>query len=115
MTTDCELLPIYGCTYSQLQAWKGKRGRIARAYREHRTNAMRRKIPFLLTFGEWLAIWTASGHFQQRGRGAFQYVMTRKNDLGPYSAENVIIQSASSNLADGRARAKVFAKVFSKA
>ena len=38
------------------------------AYYRHKSRAGSRNIAFLLTFEEWLAIWTESGKFAQRGQ-----------------------------------------------
>ena len=70
----------------------------------HKKNAKRRGIPFLLTFDEWLAIWISSGHWEERGRGADKYCMSRIGDLGAYVSGNVFIQSNAGNARDAIAR-----------
>jgi hypothetical protein len=60
----------------------------------------RRKIPFLLTFEEWLKIWKDSGHLSKRGRGAGKYHMARPGDTGPYSIDNVVIKSCEANCSE---------------
>jgi len=63
----------------------------------HRLSAASRGIPFELSFEEWLDIWVKSGHWNERGRKAGQYCMSRYGDVGPYSKDNVFIQLASDN------------------
>lgn len=58
----------------------------------------KRNIEFLLTFEEWYDIWQKSGHWENRGRRQGQYVMSRYNDTGPYSKDNVYIQTVTANL-----------------
>lgn len=69
-------------------------------YKAQRKNARARKIPFLLTYEEWLQVWTESGHLEERGRLAHQYVMSRVGDVGPYAVGNVFIQTSSQNSKD---------------
>lgn len=68
-------------------------------YRAHRKSARKRGVEFLLTFDEWLNIWTSSGHFNERGKGGNKYCMARFGDLGPYAVGNVrIITNGENNL-----------------
>lgn len=67
-----------------MRDWKYK-------YKEHKNSARQRGIEFLLSFDEWMLIWEKSGHKEQRGRCAGQYVMARFGDKGPYSKDNVEI------------------------
>lgn len=60
-------------------------------YYQHKTNAARRNIPFLLTFDEWRMLWEASGHWHERGKGRGRYCMARRGDTGPYAIGNVRI------------------------
>ena len=39
-----------------------------RRYQKHRVNSKNRGIPFLLTFTQWLKVWTDSGHLNESGR-----------------------------------------------
>ena len=71
-------------------------------YSTHKAGAKSRNIPFNMTFDEWLTFWLDSGHWHERGNKAGQYVMSRKNDIGPYELGNVFIQSQSQNTIDGR-------------
>jgi len=58
-------------------------------YSIHKQNAYRRKIPFLLTFEQWLDIW--GDKIAHRGVGKGKYCMARIGDKGPYSIDNVKI------------------------
>jgi hypothetical protein len=69
-------------------------------YNEHRANAKKRSIPFLLTFDEWVDIWLASGKWGQRGARKGQYVMARFGDKGAYEVGNVKICRAEENRAE---------------
>ncbi len=68
---------------------------MRRQYSQHKASAKQRGIPFLLSYTEWLAIWQASGHLSERGRGREKYCMARFGDRGPYAVGNVkIVQNA---------------------
>lgn len=70
-------------------------------WRSQRYAAGYRGIAFELTFEEWLDIWVSSGHYHERGRYGHQYVMSRYGDVGPYSRDNVFIQTGLDNNIDG--------------
>ncbi len=74
--------------------------RLERAYKNQRVCAFNRGIEWQFTYGEWLAVWVASGRLMERGNRGNQYVMCRRGDAGPYSADNVEILTASQNLSD---------------
>ena len=67
-------------------------------YTSQKSTSVQRKIPFLLTFIEWIAIWDSSGCLHKRGKHPHQYVMARKGDKGPYSVWNVDIITAAENI-----------------
>lgn len=70
-------------------------------YQQHKQNAKRRGVPFLLTFAEWLTVWQESGHFDERGnRTADGFVMARFGDRGPYAVGNVEIVPHRVNVAE---------------
>lgn len=71
-------------------------------YQFQRSNAKRRGIAWDFSFDSWLAVWVASGHFAQRGRGRGKYVMARRGDIGPYSPTNVEIVLYETNAVDSR-------------
>ena len=66
-----------------------------------KSNARTRKILFLLTFEQWLELWSASGKLEQRGRGANKFCMCRIADVGPYEFDNVFIGTGRENVRDG--------------
>ena len=71
------------------------------AWRDHRGDAKRRGILFLLTFEEWLGIWIESGHLHERGNCRGQYQMARFEDKGPYDKQNIKIILAEENNSEG--------------
>lgn|SRR5215472_11376418 len=60
-------------------------------YEQHRRNARKYNVPFLLSFEEWYDIWISSGHWNQRGQRSDQYCMARYWDQGAYEVSNVRI------------------------
>ena len=64
---------------------------LRQKFSSHRSDAKRRGIPFLLTFEEWLDIWSESGKLEQRGNRSGRYVMARYGDKGAYEPDNVRI------------------------
>lgn len=66
-------------------------------FHNHKARAKRKGIPFLLTFEEWCKIWLDSGQYYNKGTKRGQYVMSRFNDIGPYSINNVKIQTVGEN------------------
>lgn len=69
-------------------------------YVDHRNNAKKRGVSFLLTYDEWFKIWSDSGHLHHRGPGADQYCMARYEDQGPYAVGNVKIIQTKYNRAE---------------
>lgn len=67
---------------------------------KHRCHAYERGIEWELTYEDWLHIWQASGHFDDRGCCNGQYVMSRYGDIGPYAAYNVRIVPMEQNLSE---------------
>ena len=70
----------------------------------HKQGATARGIDFKLTFEEWWGIWHDSGHWEDRGKGREQYVMSRYGDMGGYEVGNVFIQTGSENSRDSAIR-----------
>ncbi len=70
---------------------------IKRRFQLHRQNSKQRGIPFLLTFEEWLKIWTASGYLHKSGKCKGQYCMARRGDLGAYKIGSVRIITVEQN------------------
>lgn len=75
---------------------KSAKGKFVR----QKSNARARGIEWNLTFEEWLKIWEDSGKWEERGRTANSYVMSRKFDNGPYSVDNVVIVTSKKNSRD---------------
>lgn len=72
-------------------------------FTSHKTKAKSRGIDFNLSFEEWSKIWEESGKIEQRGKGIDKYVMSRFNDSGPYSIDNVEIKLFSANVHEAKA------------
>ena len=70
-------------------------------YKMQERNALARGVPFLLSFEQWLSIWTESGKLDQRGRGAEKFCMCRNGDVGPYEIGNVFIGTGRENVRAG--------------
>lgn len=79
-------------------------------YIAQRMRARQRGISWELTFEEWWDIWNKSGKWEQRGKTMDSYVMSRKNDTGPYSKENVFIQTHWANTIENRKSRGIFKK-----
>lgn len=92
---------MYGCTYDEWKyiqkRYKKYRRSPAYSYRNHKNLSRIRGIEFNLTLPEWWKIWCESGKFERRGKRNDQYVMSRHNDIGPYSTENVRIITVKEN------------------
>lgn len=86
--------------------WAMYESLLYRRYKGQQTNAKSRGIAFELTFEEWLTIWVKSGKLDFRGKRKNSYVMSRKGDVGPYSADNAVIITATENSHDGNWRHK---------
>jgi len=69
-------------------------------FAKHKENARQRGVEFLLTFDQWWSLWEKSGHWKKRGNRKGRYVMSRRNDVGPYAVGNVFIATFSSNICD---------------
>ena len=59
-----------------------------RKYKQQMSCAKRRGTDWLISLDEWIGIWAASGKWELRGKGSGKYVMGRRGDAGPYSADN---------------------------
>ena len=89
---------LWGVSYDLLSALRSE-GHTA-AYRNHKNSAAARGIQFDLSLGQWWAIWQASGHAHERGRGKGKYCMSRMSDAGGYVLGNVHIQPCVENSRD---------------
>jgi len=61
----------------------------------------------MLSYDDWLTIWTVSGRLEQRGKGIGKYVMARRGDQGPYADGNVEIIPWSQNIRDAYLNGRV--------
>ncbi len=68
-------------------------------FKRQKQNSRTRGIEWKLTFAEWWAIWSASGKWDERGRGS-GYCMARHGDTGPYEIGNVKIIPGPENQAE---------------
>ena len=66
-------------------------------YMQQKRDARNRKIPFEITFEDWLEVWTRSDHWNSRGKFPGGYVMGRIGDIGPYARHNVHIITSHEN------------------
>lgn len=72
--------------------------KLRQDYRYHKHNAKVRNIKWEFTFDTWLNVWIKSGKYYERGCKKNQYCMCRYNDTGPYSPDNVRIDTNANNL-----------------
>jgi hypothetical protein len=70
-------------------------------YQQHKANAARRGIDFLLTVEQWTQVWIESGKWSMRGRGADKYCMCRIGDAGAYEIGNIYIDLGRNNVSAG--------------
>jgi hypothetical protein len=77
---------------------------VIKAFMYHRNAAHAQLIEWRLPFVDWYATWLASGHFDQRGRGAGKYVMARIDRSKPFEPGNVEILLNQDHLRKVRAR-----------
>ena len=88
-----------------VEEWLAGRSTVLRlhsVYRKQKRASIVRRIGFLLSFREWIEIWTQSGKLDQRGRRRGQYAMARFGDVGPYAVGNVKIITMLENRLERR-------------
>lgn len=108
---DAKAFVVFGCDYATAKRLNGGRapwtyGTVAARYGMQRHNAQTRAIPWLITFPEWIAVWQASGHLDDRGRGRDLYCMARCHDKGAYEIGNVYIATIAQNSHDYQSELK---------
>ncbi|MGH8029882.1 MAG: hypothetical protein ACREO3_08110 [Arenimonas sp.] len=106
---DARCLRIWGIDHATLLRLNGgkasrAKGSLAALFLNQKRCAGFRQVPWELSFPQWVEIWHASGHLQERGRGRDKYVMARKGDHGPYAVDNVYIATAADNARDYQSR-----------
>lgn len=105
---------IFGCRLKQIidldkAKNKVKNRNLQNVYKEHFTKfkaqkamAKHRDVEWLLSFDEWMNWWNLTGHYEERGRKANEFVMSRFNDVGPYSLSNIFCQTRIENTIEAR-------------
>jgi len=93
---DEQKLKLWGVDY---ETWRQIGQPTFLIFSQQRQNARNRGIGWDIRFVDWWRIWKESGKWPERGKGA--YVMARKQDIGPYSPDNVYICHQSVNSFDG--------------
>lgn len=102
----------FGCTPEQLATTLTGCGSKPpyHSFNQQRNHALRRGVPFRLTFWEWWCIWLDSGKWEKRGRSDSSFCMCRIGDEGAYESGNVYIASVIHNSTLGRTLAHEIAK-----
>lgn len=77
---------------------------VMHIYYQQKKNAYSRDIQWDFNLWTWYVVWRDSGKLKLRGRKRGQYVMSRYNDIGPYSKENVEIVTSTANIIEVRSR-----------
>jgi len=77
-----------------------------KCFHTQRAAAKQRRVPFHLTYDEWIGIWQRSGRLLQRGTMRGNYNMGRRGDVGGYASSNVDIISQAENLRQAAANRK---------
>jgi hypothetical protein len=75
-------------------------------YRYQKSTAKKRGIVWEFIFETWWKVWSDSGKWEERGQAAHNYCMCRKGDTGPYSVDNVYIDTVSNNAKFARKKDK---------
>ena len=92
---DALCLAKWGLTFAEMKPLRANNA--TRAYASQRAHSRNRGIEFTLSLADWWAVWSASGRWEQRGRGKGSYCMSRINDAGGYTVGNVCIKLCTEN------------------
>jgi len=65
---------------------------------EQKNKMIRRGADWQLTLQQWWEIWQESGHWNERGKEAHNYVLARIDTSGPYSVDNVRVRRQNEKL-----------------
>lgn len=85
----------WGCS---VEEWKkGKSNGNIQRFVTQRKNAKHRGIEWNFTYKQWIDWWAETGNIDNRGRGKELFCMSRLNDTGPYSPENVVCKTICEN------------------
>lgn len=92
---------------AQVKAFERQHGveGVRRMYDLQRRSAWDRGIGWELSLAEWLGVWGAN--IVRRGQGRDALMMCRRNDKGPYSAENVYLGTAHENATDRHVKGRI--------
>lgn len=90
----------FGCGYSEYLELRDHADKPIASYVDQRNNAKRRGVEWRMNLVQWWTIWQRSGRWSERGRGSQFYCMCRKDDVGPYSIDNVFIGKFRWNSSD---------------
>lgn len=82
--------------FRQSEGGKGHNKSPNGRYHTHKAGAKRRGVEWLFTFDTWWAIWEP--HWESRGQGSNDLQMCRYGDKGPYSPDNVRIDTCANNV-----------------
>lgn len=111
--TEAKMEQIFQCPYVELTSICGmpvtytniqSRGSPQNGYFQQKRNAETRGIAWEMTFPQWWKLWQDSGHWAYRGRGKYNYCMSRREDKGPYSPANVKIITNFRNTREGQTK-----------
>lgn len=94
---EARTLQKWGCSRQQYLEIRSST-KTMNAFFSQRANADKRGVEWKLTFWQWYSAWQESGKWDQRGRGAHDYVMCRHGDVGPYSLENIYFATGAENV-----------------
>jgi len=74
------------------------------AWAKHRSQAHYRSEPYDLTWEDWQDIWSKPGEFLNRGRKPENLTLTRIDDDGAWTRDNVIVMTRLEQLRKARDR-----------
>lgn len=92
---DAQAMAKWGVPHQEKR--QHRKSGLLGAFVSQRNCAKARGIAWNLKFGDWLAIWQASGRLDDRGRGLGKFCMSRIKDSGGYVLGNVHIQLCQEN------------------
>ena len=70
---------------------------LRRARRHQKSRARQRNVEYLLSPEEFIEFWSMDDRWKRRGIGADDFVMSRFDDDGPYSVDNIFCQTQREN------------------
>jgi hypothetical protein len=88
------------CSKHSKQLWRARNPAMS-AFRTILDRAKRKRIPFDLTFADFLEIAAATGYLENKGRGAAQLHLDRIDARKGYTVENVRVITCAENSRKG--------------